>query len=233
MASASVRAPKHLHAFDVLELALGGDDHRGGARVVAPLEPGASARRRAAARPRDPPRPSTARVRGTEKSEGRRRDRQGQGRRRRPARWRVVPRPWRRRRPNRWCRRRSAPRAPRAAAKPLGGHLVRDPPRRPGAGRDQRLHLHEERSRTVVGHGEDDAGHFESRPAQRRVRRRGVHAVPRSPSRAAPPRPWARSGVSALEGGAVCRDDRPRCERPVSTRCSSARGPASSPSLVT
>ena len=137
------------------------------------------------------------------------------------------------------CRRGDGPpwraRTARISAEPVAVHAVRHPPRRHQLGRrHQRLDLDQQRARAL---------------------HRAEHA--RSPARAWPPRtkraeasststrpPSRISNTPDLVGGAeavleraqrpvACARARPRSCSTQSTRCSSTRGPASAPSLVT
>ena len=113
-------------------------------------------------------------------------------------------------------------------------HAVGHPPRRHQlGGRHQRLHLHQQRPRAL-----HRAQHHRARargwPRPRTAPRRPPPppAPPRA-SRTRPPRWWSRSGSSARAGCGRCARARPRSCSTQSTRCSSTRGPASAPSLVT
>ena len=130
----------------------------------------------------------------------------------------------------------AAARAPRAAS-PRGTRRPRSPPgAAAGRGRrhDERLHLDRQRAPALDRDGHAGAADrlpavAEEQPARvgapRRCRRRS--------SRSSPPRPSGRTGSCGpgRSAATVCRS--PSNWQTTSTRCSSRRGPAIEPSLVT
>ena len=99
---------------------------------------------------------------------------------------------------------------------------------------DERLHLDEHRPCTLHGGRDHRARRAVVAVGEEQRRRVGYRerARPRS-SRRSRPRGWTRTGACGRAGSAARGERSPSNEHTVSTTCSSVRGPASEPSLVT